>query len=49
MLIVISSVVGILIEEYTGDGFEIQPSIIRVMRVLRVARGKYLPEIVLLV
>merc|ERR1719354_829501 len=38
ILIVISSVVGIVIEEYTGDAFEIQPSIIRVMRVLRVAR-----------
>ena len=39
--IVILSVVGIVLEELKSDIMPINPTIMRVMRVLRIARGKY--------
>lgn len=39
--IVILSIVGIVLEEMKSDLIPINPTIIRVMRVLRIARGKY--------
>ena len=41
MLIVILSVVGIVLEEMKTNVIPINPTIIRVMRVLRIARGGY--------
>ena len=38
--IVILSVVGIVLEELKSDIMPINPTIMRVMRVLRIARGK---------
>jgi len=40
MGIVILSIVGIILEEMKSDFININPTIIRVMRVLRIARGK---------
>ena len=40
MGIVILSIVGIILEEMESDLIPINPTIIRVMRVLRIARGK---------
>ena len=43
--IVILSIVGIVLEEMKSDLIPINPTIIRVMRVLRIARGKLQPSI----
>jgi len=40
MGIVILSIVGIILEEMESGFININPTIIRVMRVLRIARGK---------
>ena len=40
MGIVILSVVGIVLEEMENDLIPINPTIIRVMRVMRIARGE---------
>lgn len=42
IMIVILSVVGIVLEEMKSGIFPINPTIIRVMRVLRIARGQRL-------
>ena len=40
MVIVILSILGIVLEELKSDLMPINPTIMRVMRVLRIARGK---------
>ena len=40
--IVFLSVMGIVLEELKSDLMPINPTIMRVMRVLRIARGKYM-------
>lgn len=40
--IVFLSVLGIVLEELKSDLMPINPTIMRVMRVLRIARGKYM-------
>jgi len=42
MGIVVLSIVGIILEEMESGFININPTIIRVMRVLRIARGKQL-------
>jgi voltage-dependent calcium channel T type alpha-1G len=45
ILIVLLSVIGIILEEMKTNVIPINPTIIRVMRVLRIARGLYLLKI----
>ena len=42
VFIVILSIAGIILEEMKSDVIPINPTIIRVMRVLRIARGKHI-------
>jgi len=39
MLIIILSIVGIVLEKVQNDVIPINPTIMRVMRILRIARG----------
>ena len=44
IFIVMLSIVGIILEEMKTNVIPINPTIIRVMRVLRIARGKYIGQ-----
>ena len=45
LLIVILSIIGIILEEMESGVIPVNPTIIRVMRVLRIARGKSVIDI----
>ena len=48
MLIIVLSLLGIALEEVQTEVIPINPTIMRVMRILRIARGLYLILILLL-
>lgn len=48
MLIIVLSLLGIALEEVQTEVIPINPTIMRVMRILRIARGLYLILVLLL-